>query len=271
MKTRNRDNRSVRRALALFAALLVLAAIAVGAVLAYGKLRGLWIEQCVITDVGAQVTIETGSRIMPDTVREMFGLRNGANLALIDFATRREEALKKYPAIKSIGISRHLPNRVSVTVIERDPFARIGLTDSKKPTGRVCDEEGVVFTCRRGAETLPLIRERPTATPPGGRLEGRARSALALLLVAREPEFADLGILEIDTGKPDFLTITFTNYSSSRFLWTGMDAFTPESDAFLREQLKCQAKAVAANLSGDVKDWNATVQGLVTSSVVRPN
>lgn len=272
MKTKNRDNRSARRALATIAMLVVFAALAVGVIIAYNTLHGLWIEQCAITDVNTQVAVTSGNRIKADVIREIFDLRNGANLALIDFAAKRAEALKKYPVIKSVNISRRLPDGVSVTVVERDPFARIGLSGAKKTTGRVCDDEGVVFTCRRGAEMLPLIREpEEPGTKPGEALKDRARSALTVLLVAREPQFADLNILEIDTAKPDFLEITLTNYSSIKFRWTGMDSFTPESDAALREQLTKVSQAIGNNLSGEVKVWNATVQGVVTSITNRPN
>lgn len=271
MKTKNKDNRSARHALATLAVLAVVSTAAVAGMLAYGKLHDLWVEQSVITDVNRQVQVRSGSSISTDTVREMFGLRNGTNLALTDFAAKREAALKKFPVIKSIGISRRLPDGVSISVVERDPLARIGVSGVRKESGRVCDDEGVVFTCRRGAEMLPLIRETTAGTKPGERLEGRARAALSLLLVAREAAFADLSILEIDTARTDFLQITLSSYSSVRFAWTGMDSFTPESDAALRDQLTCLSRAIAANLSGDVKVWNATIQGKVTSSTNRPN
>lgn len=272
MKTKNKDNRSARRALATLAAIVIVAALVVAVTIAFNKLRDLWIEQCAVTDVNAQVEIQSGDRIKADVIREIFGLRDGANLALIDFAAKREEALKKYPVIKSINISRRLPDRVAITVIERDPFARIGISGSKKETGRVCDEEGVVFNCRRGAEMLPMIRE-PAApgTQPGGRLENRAKSALSVLLAAREAKYADLNLLEIDTAKPDFLEITLTNYCKVQFRWTGMDGFTPESDAAMRDQLTNVSQAIATNLSGEVKVWNATIQGKVTSSTNQPN
>lgn len=119
---------------------------------------------------------------------------------------------------------------------------------------------------------LPMIREpAEPATQPGGRLENRAKSALSVLLVAREAKYADLNLLEIDTAKPDFLEITLTNYSKVKFCWTGMDGFTPESDAALREQLTKVSQAIGTNLSGDTKVWNATTQGIVTSSTNQPN
>lgn len=272
MKTKNKDNRSARRALATLAAIVIVAALVVAVTIAFNKLRGLWIEQCAITDVGSQITIQSGDRIKPDTVREMFGLQVGANLALIDFAAKRGEALRKYPAIRSISISRRLPGGVEITVVERDPFARVGISGSTKATGRVCDEEGVVFTCRRGAEMLPLIREPAVpGTQPGNRLAERAKAALSVLLAARETRFSDLNILEIDTAKPDFLEITLANYSKVKFCWTDMDSFTPESDVALREQLTKVSQTIATNLSGETKVWNATVQGTVTSSANQPN
>ena len=272
MKTKNKDNRSARRALATLAAFFVIIGIVVAVVIAFNKLRDLWIEQCAITDVNAQIEIQSGVSITADTVRDIFGLRDGANLALIDFAAKREEALKKYPVIKSINISRRLPDGVSISVVERDPFARIGISGSKKETGRVCDDEGVVFTCRRGAEMLPMIREAAApGTQPGSRLTERAKSALSVLLVAREAKYADINLLEIDTAKPDYLLITLTNYSSVKFRWTGMDSSTPESDAALREQLTKVSQTIGTNLSGEVKVWNATIQGIVTSSTNRPN
>ena len=272
MKTKNKDNRSARRALATLAAIAIVTALVIAVTIAFNKLRDLWIEQCAITDVNAQVEIQSGRSITPDTLREIIGLTNGANIALIDFTDKRKEVMKKHPVIKSVNISRRLPDGVAITVVERDPFARIGISGSKKESGRVCDEEGVVFTCRRGAEMLPMIRE-PSApgTRPGDRLEERAKSALSVLLVAREAKYADLNILEIDTAKADFLLITLTNYSSVKFRWTGMDGFTPESDAALREQLLKVSQTIGTNLSGEVKVWNATIQGIVTSSTNQPN
>lgn len=272
MKTKNKDNRSTRRALTTLAAIVIVSALVVAVTIAFNKLRDLWIEQCAITDVNAQVEIQSGDSIKSDVIREIFGLRNGANLALIDFAAKREEVMKKYPKIKSINISRRLPDGVAITVVERDPFARIGISGSKKESGRVCDEEGVVFNCRRGAEMLPMIRESAApGTQPGDRLENRAKSALSVLLVAREAKYADLNLLEIDTAKPDFLEITLTNYSKIKFCWTGMDSFTPESDAALREQLTKVSQTIGTNLSGETKVWNATIQGRVTSSTNQPN
>lgn len=272
MKTRNKDNRSTRRTIATLASVIVLAAIIAGVVVAYKQLQSLWIEQCAITDVNSQVQIQTGKSIAKDTVRELFGLRNGANLALIDFARRREEVMKKYPVVKSIGISRRLPDGVSITVTEREPFARMGISGSKQDLGRVCDDEGVVFSRRRGAEMIPMIREASgPGTMPGAVLDGRSRAALSVLLAAREAEYSALNILEIDVRKPDYLLITLADHSAIKFRWNGMEKPTPESDAALRSQLTKVTQVIATNLSGATQVWNATQPGLITADTNRPN
>jgi len=268
MKNKNKDNRSSRRALTLFAALTVIAAIAIAVTIAFNKLRALWLEQCLLRDVNTQVEIQTGANIKADTIREIFGLREGANLALIDFAAKREEALKSYPRIKSIEISRKLPDGVIIKTTERDPFAKINVVKTKLNSGLVCDDEGVVFTCRRGAEMLPTIREAEADKPkPGDRIDGRARAALAVLKTARESDFSGLNILEINASRPDFLTLTLASYTSVKFCWEGMDSPSPASDAALRSQLIKVSQVVATNLQPETRVWNATQPGIITADL----
>jgi len=268
MKNKNKDNRSWRRALTLLAALIVIGAIVAAIVLACGKLRSLWLEQCVITDVVAQIEIQTGNTIKADAIREIFGLHEGANLALIDFAAKRKEALRQFPRIKTVEISRRLPDGVSIRLTERDPFAKINLVKAKRDSGLVCDNEGVVFTCRRGAEMLPTIRYTEAAAPePGKSLESRARAALAVLKVAHEAEFANLNILEIDVSRPDFLTLVLANYTLVKFCWEGMDDPAPSSDAALRNQLAKVSQVIATNLQPETRVWNATQPGLITADL----
>ena len=268
MKNRRNEPRSGQRALALLAALAALAAVVTAVVVAYGRLRGLWLEQCVVTDVAAQTEIRSGRRIKPDTVREMFGLRDGANLALIDFSAKREEALKAYPVIKSISVSRRLPDGVKIDVIEREPFARIAPRGSKRDSGLVCDDEGVVFSCRRGAEMLPMIREADSpGASPGERIDGRVRAALETLKIAHEAEFSALTILEIDAARADYLLLTLANYTAVKFRWEGMETPSPAGNAELRAQLTRVAQTIATGLQPSTRIWNATQPGIVTADI----
>ena len=267
MKTKKINRHDGRRALILIAVLAVFGALAVATAVTYGKLRDLWVEQCVITDPVAQIEITAGRRLKPDTVRELFGLREGANLALIDFAAKREEALKRYPVIKSISVERRLPSGVGIAIIEREPFAKIRPRDAKQPTGLVCDEEGVVFSCRRGAEMLPVIREAASGVHPGERLEGRGRAALEVLKAAREGDCSNLTILEIDSTKSDYLLITLSNYSAVKFRWEGMEKPSPSADAAMRSQLRKVAQTIAANLQPGTRIWNATQPDIISGDL----
>lgn len=249
-----------KRTFAVLLALIVLIALGIGISVAYSRLRDLWLEQCVITDVASQVTVSSGRMVSPDAIMEAFGLRNGVNLALVDFSKQRADALKRYPILRSISVTRHLPDRVEISVIERVPSVRLGITAQRTETGRVADAEGMVFNCRRGTSALPVIREkgRP-GTQPGKRLEGRARAALELLETARDPEFSELGILEVDISRADYLLATLGNYSRAKIAWTGMDGSLGSAKQALCGQLACLRDAIRARLSTNVKIWNATV------------
>ena len=231
----------------------------VGVFIAYEKLRKLWLEQCVITDKTTQVQVSSGKLVKADAVEAAFGLSNGANLALIDFAAKRKEVLEKYPAIRDISIERGLPNMVSISVVEREPVVRMNLRGQKADTGRVADTEGVVFQCRRGTGLLPIVREaQAPGTAVGKQLSGRTLAALRLIEICRIPELQELGILEVDVSKQDFLCATLSDYSTAKIAWAGMDDPDAHTTADLIKTLKNLRNAIKSQVGQGVKTWNAT-------------
>ena len=177
------------------AATLLLAAVGLGVVVGYDKLKDIYLEQCVIRDMAAQVEISSGNMVKADVIAENLGLRKGANLATIDFAQKRAELLARVPNLLSIRISRKLPDKVVVSTEERTPVARMGLRGVRGETGRVVDTEGMVFIWQRGTQTLPVIRETtPPGTPKGDRIEGRTLAALRL---AKEQGLSTLAIVNV--------------------------------------------------------------------------
>lgn len=228
-------------------------------------LRNVSNGQRIITDVSKQVVIESGKMVKADAIKEAFCLSNGTNLAKIDFIAKREEILKKYPTIRDIHIEQHLPAEVGITIYEREPFARMGLKGRKGDTGRVVDVNGVVFPCRRGTSSLPIIQEvLAPGTPIGQKLEGRALAALRLLLAVQEPTFASLGIIEISIEKHDYILAKLASYSSLKINWSDMDERESDGEA-LHKQLKCVLDAMESDLSGATSVWNATIPGQVSS------
>ncbi len=252
-----------RRVLILLDIVVCIAAI-VGIAVAYGKLRDLWLEQCVITDVASQVSITDGKMVRADVIAYEFGLKNGANLALIDFAEKRVETMKKIPNIRDISIARHLPDKVSITVEERVPAVRLGIMGQKTDSGRVADTEGVVFISSSGTQMLPMIREATApGTKKGQRLSGRALAALRLLETCRD-KFRELAAIEADTSKPDYITIVLGNdYSTAKIAWDGMDDPSDATQGKLERQLNELTKAYCSHVDSGIRIWNATQPGKV--------
>ena len=264
MSKANKIERPNRTGLIITVVLVLLIGIGIGAVLAYDKLKAVYLEQCVITDMPSQVEITSGKMVHPSTIAEELGLRTGANLALIDFIAKREELLAKVPNLRSVRIARRLPDKVIVTAEERTPVARMGLRGKSGETGRVVDTEGMVFIWQRGTQTLPIIREAlPPGTPKGQRITRRTLAALRLVEACREPGFAEFGILEVDTSKPDFLLVTLGNYSKVKIAWNEMDEQTPAAMADLRIRLGNLQKAIRSQIAPNTTIWNATMPDTV--------
>ena len=264
MKANKIERKKDKRGVLTFLALVLFAALVGGVAFAYAKLRDIYLEQCVVTDVTEQVAITSGKLIKADVIAGMFGLTNGANLARIDYAARREECLKRHPAIRSLAVTRHLPNRVEIAVVERTPAVRLNFARKRTETGKVADSDGIVFRSFRGTGTLPVIREAAEkATPLGKRLADRPLSALRLIEVASDPEFADLRILDVDATHPDWLVATFGNYSRAKIAWEGMDNPTAANQKCLAERLRQLRDAMRTRAAGGVTVWNATMPNKV--------
>ena len=252
------------RGLIVTAGVALLVVLGVGAVLGYDKLRTLYLEQCVITDMSTQVEVVSGKMVPPSTIAEELKLRVGSNLAMIDFAAEREKLLEKVPNLRAVRITRHLPDKVTVAAEERTPVARMELRGKGTVSGRVVDTEGMVFIWQRGTQTLPVIREAlPPGTPRGQRITRRTLAALRLIEVCREPDFLELGVLEVDVARPDFLVVTLGNYSKAKIAWDGMDEQTPASMSDLRTRISNLQKAIRSQVAPNTVIWNATMPDTV--------
>lgn len=262
MKT-NKVRRTGHWSVLAVLALVILVLVGVGVLLGYEKLRDLWREQCVIRDMEHQVVIQSGKMVKADVIAALFGLKVGANLATIDFAEKRRTTLEKVPNLRDLRIRRFLPDRVTIAIEEREPIARLNIQGRKGDSGKVVDSEGVVFCCSRGTQLLPVIREAgPQGTAVGHHLTARSRAALRLVEACREPDYTELGLLDADTTKTDYLSATIGGSSRQaqlKIAWEGMDKpSTPASRASLNRQLKHLRDAIRAQLIQGSAVWNAT-------------
>lgn len=263
-KNKNKHNKGLlpRVIVAALLGLLVLGVVGTGAAMGVGVLKGIWLEQCRVTDRELDVVITTGKMVHPDVVILQFGLTNGANLATIPFADLRANLLQKSPNIRDIRIERRLPNRVTIDVVEREPLVRVVADRTRRETGRVADAEGIVFRFSSNTSLLPLIRENSTPpTPPGKRLTGNAAAAIRLVEVASQPELSALRILEIDTSHTDHLLVTLGNYDRAKIAWDHMHDDSRLSRESLRRQLKHLSDTIATHLTPNTTLWIATDWG----------
>jgi len=259
MKKNKMEKESGGHGAIIVVAVVVLIALASATTFAYNYLRDVWREQCVISDVSTQVTVHDGKLVKGDVVADALGLRKGANLAEIDFTKRRAEVLSRYPAIRDLVVTRHLPDSVEISIEEREPVVRMNLKGHKGDTGRVADTEGVVFQCRRGTGILPTIRETESpGTAVGKALKGRALGALKLIEACREPELQELAVLEVDISKPDYLTVTLgRDYSTLKIAWNGMEEPSEASRRDLVQRLTKLRDVMRCETSAGTKVWNA--------------
>lgn len=234
-----------------------------GATVAYGRLKGVYIQQCCVTDAGEQVEIVTGKIIPARLIINHFSLTNGVNLAEVPFASLRERLLKDTPNLLDIKIVRRLPNFVRLEITERVPVVRVIGSGSNAAQSNAADREGVIFWYpRRDTALLPIVREaKKNTSAPGERLTGMALAALTLLEESADPEFAALKIQEVDTFKPDYLFATLGDSSRAKIAWEDMENPTKASRTSLRRQLKRLSDAIKSNLAAGTKLWNATDWG----------
>ena len=241
-------------AVSVFAIVLI-----AGVSLGYARLRDIWLEQCVIRNLAEQVSVTDGKMVRADTLAERLGLVKGANIAHIDFAKKREEVLRDIPNLRSVSITRTMPDKVTVVTEERSPIAQLKFRGRKAPTGKVVDSDGMVFIHQNGTGLLPVIREaQAPGTPHGHLLTGRARAALQVIEACRDAEFQSLGVRDIDISKQDYLLATLDNYAQVKLAWDGMGEPSAKSRKNLTRQLSLLTKAIRSRVGDGTAVWNAT-------------
>ncbi len=165
------------------------------------------------------------------------------------------ERLLQYPGIRSVTITRRLPSRLDVRIVEREPIGRI----RSKNDELVVDADGMVFPRNAGVDHLPRIdgfEGIPVQT--GGRLDGMGLAAVHLLAAIQRPDMA-LPVAAVDVSHTDYLNLTLRDHRQVRLWWKGMDA--PNGSDEARETLSRRLKRLlqAMALAPQRQVWDATV------------
>jgi len=183
-------------------------------------------------------------------VRESLGLREGMSIFDPSIELRRCY-LANAPNIRSVSITRHLPSRITVHVVEREPIGRI------QREGLVVDDEGVVFPHSAGVDHLPvLVGFEGIPVQSGGKLDGIGLSAVHFLSVVARPEYT-LPVAMVDCSKQDYLYLTLSDHRQVKFWWKGMDSDTTDANEALRRRLQRLRQAMAMAPAHQM--WDATV------------
>ena len=170
------------------------------------------------------LSITSGETISEGLVRQVIQdhqarkFRNGDKPGFLfgpDIEDVRDELLQRAPGIRSVTITRRLPSRMEVRVVEREPVGRIGRDE------QVIDAEGVIFPRNVGVDHLPMIVGLDgIKIDPGVRLDGMGLAAVRLLSAILNPEYA-LPVAAVDVSRPDYLCLTLRDQRLVKLWWKG--------------------------------------------------
>jgi cell division protein FtsQ len=215
-------------------------------------------ELFALKDLRTGVVITTGKTLTPDLVCEVMGLREGVNLFSIDIDQKRHELMEQAPNIRDISIVRRMPDKIAITIIEREPIARVG------SNGRVVDEEGVVFVRYADTGRLPMIRGSDVLAQvkPGDRLRGIELAAVKLVTSSLRPD-GRLRLLVLDAAKDDYLLLTLSDHRQAKIAWEGMTDEEKDTEAKMQLQFDRLALAMESEIGRGCLMWDATHPGRI--------
>jgi hypothetical protein len=218
-----------------------------------------------INDLRHNISVTTGKTLTPEVICGVLGLKEGINVFDLPIEQKRKDLLEWTANIRDLTIVRRMPNKLLITIIEREPIARIGFTGTE---GRVVDEEGVVFNRNAGIGTLPLIKgaENIAGLKPGDRVHGIVMSAVRLVTSAQRPEVR-LRLLELDTFKDDYLLLTFSDHRQAKFAWEGMDDDEKDTGQKMQAHFDDLARLMETEPGPLCLMWDARVPGRIAAKL----
>jgi cell division septal protein FtsQ len=201
------------------------------------------------------IEIEAGDTITRERICEYLNLREGMPLFAIDIHRRQQEFLRDAATIRSLTIKRNLPDRICVSVIEREPLARL----ARQPLA--VDSSGCIFVRYLGIETLPCISGYPRGqVVPGARVNGMALAAIEIFEVLKNNSLP-LQIVDVDVSHEDYLDCTMSDQRRVKLAWKYLGDNDARSNRFLLAQLKGLAAAMNSERGQGRGLWDATIPG----------
>jgi len=208
------------------------------------------------------LNITGGSTLSRDLIKEYTQLKEGMNLFSFNINKVWRDFTKDQPNVKTMKISRQLPDTLEINITERVPIARIG---RKSPF--VADNEGCVFTSPGSSRNMPVITGcRDPGMKPGARLHSTmAMAALEALEMSRS---SDLGILidEIELNNPEYIVLYILDGDKVKevdLAWPAMGKQDPDSKKKLRKKLFDLAQIMRSESGRKITRFNARLDDIV--------
>jgi len=156
--------------------------------------------------------IQTDGTIPEEVLVERTKVKEGSNLFEVELPEVRRR-LEAHPKIREARIRRYLPGRLSITVSERVPLARLGRTFAGQ--NWLVSSDGLLIQKSARSKNLPFLKGVGFNLGLGDSVwEGPAREALEYLKIrmdfpAHKRELLD--VREISVGHPDWLDWRLSN------------------------------------------------------------
>jgi len=210
--------------------------------------------------VHLDISIKGGKLLTEDLIRGYTHIEEGMNLFGFDAKRVRADVLGGTPNIKSMTITRQLPDTVKIEVVERDPVARFG----SKTGFLVADRDGYVFNFRMGRADLPVILgNKEGELKPAMTVQGATRAALDVLEAVNDPRFS-LRVDAIDVSPEDCLVLYMphdTVVTEVKAAWNGMGTAAADSKKDLLMKLSWVAQVLQSAQGKKIVKLDATQDG----------
>jgi hypothetical protein len=212
----------------------------------------------VVKDAQKNVIIDTGKTLTPDLIKQILGIKDGINLFSIPIDEKRVQLMEKAPSIKDIAIVRYMPDKLKISIIERDPIARVEID------GRVVDDEGVVFVRYTRTSGLPIIlgSKKIKSAKPGDRLTGMEMAAVRRANSTFRPECKSR-FMSVDSSHSRYLLLKFPDSRRSKIAWAGMKEKSAKSKRLMIKQYDNLINAMSNDIGMEFKMFDAQHPGRI--------
>ena len=195
-----------------------------------------------------KIEIVDGQIKTEDMIREYLayeGIKEGSNLFGFNLKEFERDYLKRNPLVKSIQLTRVLPDTLHVAIRERDPLARL-----RQRGTLVTDGDGFVFRLSSKLHRLPVIIGcKDPELGPGKYVKGMTKRAVEVLSFCDNPRVG-IRIVGIDVSHPDYLLMhifTPDGIKQAPLSWDDMERGLNKSIGNLEHKLNLLKQAIRAD------------------------